>query len=45
MPDDLLNFKDMCARFGVTPRTLRYYEYIELLAPTKEGRLPRHCCG
>ena len=38
MPDDLLNFRDMCARFGVTPRTLRYYEYIELLAPTKEGR-------
>jgi len=22
----------------VTPRTLRYYEYIELLAPEKEGR-------
>jgi DNA-binding transcriptional MerR regulator len=22
----------------VTPRTLRYYEYIELLAPIKEGR-------
>jgi DNA-binding transcriptional MerR regulator len=28
----------MCARFDVTPRTLRYYEYIELLAPQKEGR-------
>ncbi|MFZ1727302.1 MAG: MerR family DNA-binding transcriptional regulator [Albidovulum sp.] len=38
MSDDLLNFKDMCARFDVTPRTLRYYEYIELLAPAKEGR-------
>lgn len=33
-----LSFKEMCARFDVTPRTLRYYEYIELLAPEKEGR-------
>jgi DNA-binding transcriptional MerR regulator len=33
-----ISFKDMCARFDVTPRTLRYYEYIELLQPTKEGR-------
>ncbi len=33
-----LNFKEMCARFDVTPRTLRYYEYIELLKPEKEGR-------
>jgi len=38
MPDDRLSFKDMCARFEVTPRTLRYYEYIELLQPAKEGR-------
>lgn len=38
MTDDLLNFKEMCARFEVTPRTLRYYEYIELLQPHKEGR-------
>ena len=28
----------MCAKFEVTPRTLRYYEYIELLAPEKDGR-------
>ena len=33
-----LSFKEMCARFEVTPRTLRYYEYIELLRPQKEGR-------
>ncbi|WP_126978343.1 MerR family transcriptional regulator [Frigidibacter oleivorans] len=33
-----LTFKEMCARFDVTPRTLRYYEYIELLSPEKEGR-------
>ena len=33
-----LTFKEMCAKFDVTPRTLRYYEYIELLTPEKEGR-------
>lgn len=33
-----LTFKEMCARFDVTPRTLRYYEYIELLRPAREGR-------
>lgn len=38
MTSDRLSFKEMCARFDVTPRTLRYYEYIELLAPEKEGR-------
>ena len=39
MPDEtLISFKEMCARFDVTPRTLRYYEYIELLNPRKEGR-------
>ena len=38
MSDARLSFKDMCARFDVTARTLRYYEYIELLAPMKEGR-------
>ncbi|SEO13723.1 DNA-binding transcriptional regulator, MerR family [Paracoccus alcaliphilus] len=39
MPDDdLISFKDMCERFEVTPRTLRYYEYIELLSPRRDGR-------
>ena len=38
MTDTRLSFKEMCARFDVTPRTLRYYEYIELLFPEKEGR-------
>ena len=28
----------MCAEFDVTPRTLRYYEYIELLQPERDGR-------
>lgn len=39
MPDEReISFKDMCARFDVTPRTLRYYEYIELISPRREGR-------
>ena len=38
MSEPRLSFKEMCAKFDVTPRTLRYYEYIELLSPEKEGR-------
>ena len=38
MTETRLSFKDMSARFEVTPRTLRYYEYIELLAPERVGR-------
>ena len=38
MNDARLSFKEMCARFDVTPRTLRYYEYLELLSPEREGR-------
>lgn len=38
MGEAKLSFKEMCARFDVTPRTLRYYEYIELLRPEKDGR-------
>jgi DNA-binding transcriptional MerR regulator len=38
MSEIRLSFKEMCARFDVTPRTLRYYEYIELLQPEHEGR-------
>lgn len=37
-PEQMLTFKEMCARFDVTPRTLRYYEYIELLSPRRDGR-------
>ena len=33
-----LSFKEMCTQFDVTPRTLRYYEYIELLKPERVGR-------
>ncbi|MDM7933353.1 MerR family DNA-binding transcriptional regulator [Tabrizicola sp.] len=38
MTETRLSFKEMCVKFDVTPRTLRYYEYIELIAPEKEGR-------
>ena len=38
MSEPRLTFKEMCDQFGATPRTLRYYEYIELLRPEKEGR-------
>ncbi|MFN4101373.1 MAG: MerR family transcriptional regulator [Pararhodobacter sp.] len=38
MSETRLSFKEMCTKFDVTPRTLRYYEYIELLHPEKEGR-------
>lgn len=38
MTESRLSFKEMCAKFDVTPRTLRYYEYIELLSPEKDGR-------
>ena len=32
-----LTFKEMCARFDVTPRTLRFYEAKELLTPIRLG--------
>lgn len=38
MAETRLGFKEMCAAYDVTPRTLRYYEYIELLSPEREGR-------
>lgn len=38
MPEDRLSFKEMCAAFDVTPRTLRYYESLELLSPERQGR-------
>tara|TARA_B100000780_G_scaffold240368_1_gene182455 strand:+ start:629 stop:1009 length:381 start_codon:yes stop_codon:yes gene_type:complete len=33
-----MTLKEMCEAYDVTPRTLRYYEYIELLIPEKQGR-------
>jgi DNA-binding transcriptional MerR regulator len=36
--DDLSTIGQMCAAFGVTPRTLRFYEAKELIAPIREGQ-------
>jgi DNA-binding transcriptional MerR regulator len=36
--DDLLTIGEMCSAFGVTPRTLRFYEAKELIAPIREGQ-------
>ncbi len=38
MSDTNFTLKEMCALFDVTPRTLRYYEYLELIRPAKIGR-------
>ena len=38
MTDDLLTIGEMCAEFDVTPRTLRFYEARELLAPVRSGQ-------
>ncbi|PIB26164.1 MerR family transcriptional regulator [Amylibacter kogurei] len=38
MTQSIKTLKEMCEEFDVTPRTLRYYEYIELLSPEKQGR-------
>jgi len=36
--DEPQSISEMCAEFGVTPRTLRFYEAKELLAPVREGQ-------
>lgn len=38
MTDDLMTIRQMCDAFGVTPRTLRFYESKELLAPLRQGQ-------
>ena len=38
MSEVRLSFKEMCTKFDVTPRTLRYCEYTDLLSPDREGR-------
>ena len=38
MSEATFSITELSREFDVTPRTLRYYEYIELLAPEKEGR-------
>lgn len=34
---DLMTIREMCDAYDVTPRTLRFYEAKELLAPLREG--------
>jgi len=39
MPDpDLMTIQEMCAAFDVTPRSLRFYESKDLLAPVRKGQ-------
>ena len=38
MPKDTKTIREMCAEFGVTPRTLRFYEAKELLSPHRDGQ-------
>jgi len=38
MTDDLMTIREMCDAFDVTPRTLRFYEQKELLAPRRDGQ-------
>lgn len=37
MTDDKMTIREMCDAFGVTPRTLRFYEAKELLFPERRG--------
>ncbi|MEL6204202.1 MAG: MerR family DNA-binding transcriptional regulator [Pseudomonadota bacterium] len=37
MTEQLMTIRQMCDAFDVTPRTLRFYEQKELLAPIREG--------
>lgn len=38
MTTDTMTIRDMCDAFGVTARTLRFYEQKELLFPLREGQ-------
>lgn len=38
MTDDTMTIREMCDTFGVTPRTLRFYESKELLFPIRVGQ-------
>ena len=38
MTDDLITIREMCDTYGVTARTLRFYESKELLAPIRDGQ-------
>ena len=38
MQNDQMTIREMCDLFDVTPRTLRFYEAKELIAPIREGQ-------
>ncbi|MCH8518111.1 MAG: MerR family DNA-binding transcriptional regulator [Cyclobacteriaceae bacterium] len=38
MTESYKTIRQMCAEFGVTPRTLRFYEAKELLFPQRDGQ-------
>lgn len=38
MTDETMTIREMCDAFDVTPRTLRFYESKELLAPIRQGQ-------
>jgi DNA-binding transcriptional MerR regulator len=38
VPTETLTIRQMCTVFGVTPRTLRFYEAKELLFPIRDGQ-------
>ena len=38
MTQDLMTIREMCDAFGVTARTLRFYEAKELLFPLRQGQ-------
>ncbi len=38
MTDETMTIREMCDAFDVTPRTLRFYEAKELLAPIRQGQ-------
>lgn len=38
MNEEVMSIREMCESFGVTPRTLRFYESKELLFPIREGQ-------
>lgn len=38
MNEEVMTIREMCDAFGVTPRTLRFYEAKELLFPIRDGQ-------
>lgn len=38
MTEETMTIREMCEAFGVTPRTLRFYESKELIFPKREGQ-------